>query len=114
MGDILHCGGIIRVTSTKIDIDAFPSQLGKSPSLTSTGLSDLNADQRYGVIVNGKPSLTVTEAARKITGRSPVPAVQASDRYQMANEGHIWGLSPFHYVPGYYPDVWHQLAGMGA
>ena len=40
--------------------------------------------------------------------------VQASDRYQMANEGHIWGLSPFHYVPGYYPDVWHQLSGMGA
>ena len=62
LGYILRCGGIIRVTSTKIDIDAFPSQLVKSPSLTSTGLSDHNADQRYGVIVNGKPTLTVTEA----------------------------------------------------
>lgn len=39
--------------------------------------------------------------------------VQASDRNQQADEGHVWGLSPFHYVTDYYPDVWRQLRGLG-
>jgi hypothetical protein len=39
--------------------------------------------------------------------------VQASDRNQQADEGHVWGLSPFHYVTDYYPDVWRQLQGLG-
>lgn len=39
--------------------------------------------------------------------------VQASDRHQQADEGHVWGLSPFHYVTDYYPDVWRQLQGLG-
>jgi hypothetical protein len=39
--------------------------------------------------------------------------VQAAPPFQVADEGHIWGLSPFHYVPGYYPDVWRQLQALG-
>ena len=39
--------------------------------------------------------------------------VQASDKAQQADEGHVWGLSPFHYVTDYYPDVWRQLQGLG-
>jgi hypothetical protein len=39
--------------------------------------------------------------------------VVAGDEAQQGNEGHIWGLSPFHYVPEYYPDVWRQLQGVG-
>lgn len=39
--------------------------------------------------------------------------VEAGPNAQMADEGHIWGLSPFHYVPDYYPDVWRQLQALG-
>ena len=39
--------------------------------------------------------------------------VQASYRARLADEGHVWGLSPFHYVTDYYPDVWGQLRRMG-
>ncbi len=39
--------------------------------------------------------------------------VQAADDAQRADEGHVWGLSPFHYVTDYYPDVWRQLRGLG-
>ena len=39
--------------------------------------------------------------------------VQASDAAQQADEGHVWGLSPFHYVTDYYPDVWRQLQALG-
>jgi hypothetical protein len=39
--------------------------------------------------------------------------VQASDRLQVADARHVWGLSPFHYVPDYYADVWRQLQGLG-
>lgn len=39
--------------------------------------------------------------------------VQASAAAQLADEGHIWGLSPFHYVKAYYSDVWRQLQALG-
>ena len=39
--------------------------------------------------------------------------VQASGAAQQADEAHIWGLSPFHYVPDYYADVWCQLQALG-
>ncbi len=39
--------------------------------------------------------------------------VQAPSRLMVADAGHIWGLSPFHYVRGYYADVWRQLRGLG-
>ncbi len=39
--------------------------------------------------------------------------VQAASRRTVADAGHVWGLSPFHYVRGYYDDVWRQLQGLG-
>ena len=39
--------------------------------------------------------------------------IQASDSAQQADEGHVWGLSPFHYVTDYYSDVWRQLQALG-
>jgi len=39
--------------------------------------------------------------------------VQASSRLMVGDAGHIWGLSPFHYVRPYYDDVWRQLRGLG-
>ncbi len=39
--------------------------------------------------------------------------VQADSRFLIADARHAWGLSPFHYVRGYYDDVWRQLQGLG-
>ena len=38
--------------------------------------------------------------------------VEAPDR-RLADDGHLWGLSPFHYVPAYYEAIWDQLAPLG-
>ena len=39
--------------------------------------------------------------------------VAAPDELQLADAGHRWGLSPFHYVEDYYRDVWRQLQALG-
>jgi hypothetical protein len=39
--------------------------------------------------------------------------VQAASQFLIADAGHAWGLSPFHYVRGYYADVWRQLQALG-
>lgn len=39
--------------------------------------------------------------------------VSAPDR-RIADEGHRWGLSPFHYVEDYYAEIRRQLAALGA
>jgi hypothetical protein len=33
---------------------------------------------------------------------------------RLADDAHVWGLSPFHYVPAYYGEIWRQLEGLGA
>lgn len=43
---------------------------------------------------------------------SAARVVSAPDR-QIADEAHRWGLSPFHYVPEYYAEIWRQLAALG-
>lgn len=42
----------------------------------------------------------------------PMTQVAAPD-LRFADPGHRWGLSPFHYVPGYYAEIWRQLEGLG-
>ncbi len=39
--------------------------------------------------------------------------VQADPALIVADVRHRWGLSPFHYVEGYYRDIWHQLHALG-
>jgi hypothetical protein len=43
----------------------------------------------------------------------PMARVEAAD-LRLADEAHQWGLSPFHYAPGYYDEIWRQLAELGA
>jgi Family of unknown function (DUF6270) len=38
--------------------------------------------------------------------------VEAPD-HRLADDTHEWGLSPFHYVPAYYAEIWRQLDGLG-
>ena len=37
--------------------------------------------------------------------------VKAPDSLIFSDPDHVWGLSPFHYVPDYYAEVWRQLGG---
>jgi hypothetical protein len=32
---------------------------------------------------------------------------------RLADDAHQWGLSPFHYVPDYYVEIWRQLEALG-
>jgi hypothetical protein len=43
----------------------------------------------------------------------PLERVEAPD-WRVADEAHQWGLSPFHYVPAYYEEIWRQLEALGA
>ena len=43
----------------------------------------------------------------------PLHRVEAPDQ-RLADDDHVWGLSPFHYTPDYYAEVWRQLAALGA
>ena len=39
--------------------------------------------------------------------------VCASDAVRIADANHRWGLSPFHYVDGYYREIRSQLGALG-
>ena len=39
--------------------------------------------------------------------------VAARDAVRLADPGHRWGLSPFHYIEDYYRDIWRQLQALG-
>jgi hypothetical protein len=43
----------------------------------------------------------------------PDAAVVAAPEARIADAGHRWGLSPFHYVPEYYAEIRRQLAAQG-
>ena len=42
----------------------------------------------------------------------PMSRIEAPDR-RVADEAHQWGVSPFHYVPEYYAEIWRQLSELG-
>jgi len=42
----------------------------------------------------------------------PMAEVAAPDHH-IADDGHRWGLSPFHYVPAYYDEIRRQLQALG-
>ena len=44
----------------------------------------------------------------------PPMARIAAPQHRLADARHEWGLSPFHYVPDYYREVWRQLQALGA
>ena len=46
--------------------------------------------------------------------RRPVERPGGAAAHRLAHADHRWGLSPFHYVPGYYSEIWRQLEGLGA
>ncbi|OYU70460.1 MAG: serine 3-dehydrogenase [Alphaproteobacteria bacterium PA2] len=59
---------MLLAMSSKTAPDMFPQQVGGATPLLATPQSYLNADQRSGVVVNSKPSLTISQAASQLTG----------------------------------------------
>jgi hypothetical protein len=47
------------------------------------------------------------------TALMPPLARIAAPSQRLADETHRWGLSPFHYVPEYYAEIWRQLETLG-
>lgn len=47
------------------------------------------------------------------TGLTPKLARVAAPAQRLADVGHRWGLSPFHYVDDYYAEIWRQLRALG-
>jgi hypothetical protein len=37
----------------------------------------------------------------------------AAPAQRLADDAHQWGVSPFHYVPDYYAEIWRQLEPLG-
>lgn len=50
---------------------------------------------------------------RRLLELLPNTAVVAAPQHRIADPGHQWGLSPFHYVPEYYAAIWQALEGLG-
>ncbi|HEX3887936.1 MAG TPA: DUF6270 domain-containing protein [Phenylobacterium sp.] len=42
----------------------------------------------------------------------PMARVEAPAQ-RLADDEHLWGESPFHYIPAYYAEIWRQLAPLG-
>lgn len=51
--------------------------------------------------------------SRFTTAFPQAAVVSAGAERQVADAGHRWGLSPFHYVEDYYAEIWRQLATLG-
>jgi len=47
------------------------------------------------------------------TDLMPALSRVAAPAHRLADDGHQWGVSPFHYVPDYYAEIWRQLEGLG-
>lgn len=70
-------------------------------------------------IVTGQPAaiadyndLLVRQEAAFMALMPPMSRVSA-DPWRLADAGHRWGLSPFHYVPEYYDEIRRQLGALG-
>lgn len=50
---------------------------------------------------------------RQFLNTIPDVRIVSASEHQVADEGHRWGLSPFHYVPAYYDEIRRQLEALG-
>ena len=47
------------------------------------------------------------------TGLMPAMSRVEAPDHRAADAAHRWGLSPFHYTPDYYAEIWRQLSALG-
>jgi hypothetical protein len=91
------------------------SRWGTHQRLTSgrrralTGVEILGGDP---VRIADYNALLGRQDAAFLAAMPPVEIVEAP-RWQVADPGHRWGLSPFHYVPEYYDAIRAQLSALG-
>ena len=50
---------------------------------------------------------------RRFADLTGAARVSVDPGLMIADVGHRWGLSPFHYVADYYRDIWSQLRALG-
>jgi hypothetical protein len=62
--------------------------------------------------IAGHNRLLASYEAEFLALMPPMTVVAAPD-LRVSDERHQWGLSPFHYVPAYYAEIWRQLAELG-
>ena len=55
----------------------------------------------------------LTRYEQAFTDLMPSMATVAAPAQRLADEAHLWGLSPFHYVQDYYAEIWRQLDALG-
>ena len=72
---------------------------------------DTPAGQAGGRTAHNKLLARYQAAFRARLPQAAVVSTGASLR--LADAGHRWGLSPFHYVDDYYRDIWRQLEPLG-
>lgn len=64
------------------------------------------------VAIDDYNALLGRQDAAFLAAMPPVEIVESARR-RIADPGHRWGLSPFHYVPEYYDDIRGQLTDLG-
>jgi hypothetical protein len=69
-------------------------------------------------ITPGRPASRAAHNARlgrmHAATRAALPGlevVKAPESLILSDPDHVWGLSPFHYIPDYYAEIWRQLGG---
>jgi len=69
-------------------------------------------------ITPGRPASRAAHNARlgrmHAASRAVLPGlevVRAPESLILSDPDHVWGLSPFHYIPDYYAEIWRQLGG---
>jgi hypothetical protein len=75
--------------------------------------------RRAVAILEGRPAdiaehnaLLAAYEARFEAVAPPMTRIDAG-ALRLADETHQWGVSPFHFTPEYYAEVWRQLEGLG-
>jgi hypothetical protein len=61
----------------------------------------------------GRHNVLLARYEAAFTQVMPSMARVEAPAHRLADAGHQWGLSPFHYVPDYYAEIWRQLAALG-
>jgi hypothetical protein len=61
----------------------------------------------------GRHNALLARYEAAFTDLMPAMAQVEAPDHRVADEAHPWGLSPFHYAPAYYAEIWRQLEALG-
>jgi hypothetical protein len=88
------------------------ARTSRSPGARAQPLRDVEVLPGRKVDIDAHNALLARYEQRFTALMPRMARVEAPGR-RLADQGHQWGLSPFHYVPEYYEAVRDQLQGLG-